>query len=127
MSNSSNPSPEIIKHVYSLCYNFSATLVGKEKTRELLLKSYRKILPYFQSLSSFEMDKKNGLMIQKPDISEKEFLSFTVWIQQFIKDFKAFMVGLHHLSIETITAEIKDQLEETGFYEYYREATELEY
>ena len=37
------------------------------------------------------------------------------------------MAGLKNLDIETITREIKDQLNEIGFYKYYNQAMEFEY
>lgn len=89
--------------------------------------SYQKIIPYFQLLSQFKISDKNELIIEQSNIGDKELLAFTVWIQQFIKELKQFMVGLGKLNIETLTEEIKEQLEEIGFYEYYKQATELEY
>jgi len=120
-------SPHILQHVYYICYNFSASLIGKKKTREMFDNSYQKIIPYFQLLSQFKISDKNELIIEQDNISDKELLAFTVWIQQFIKELKQFMVGLGKLNIETLTEEIKEQLEEIGFYEYYKQATELEY
>lgn len=118
---------ETLRNLYRLLFNFSSSLIGKNKTRELLDDSYEKILPYFQSLKRYHINETNDLVLESKIVTEKEFLSFTVWIQQFIKDLKKFMVGLSKLDIQTITSEIKDELEEVGFYEYYKQATELEY
>lgn len=120
-------SPQLLQHLYTLCYNFSASLIGKKKTREMLESSYEQILPYFQTLSNFKVTEKNELDIEFKTIGDKELLGFTVWIQQFIKELRHFMVGLGKLTIESITTEIKDELEEVGFYEYYKKAKELEY
>jgi hypothetical protein len=120
-------SPQLLQHLYTLCYNFSASLIGKKKTREMLKSSHEQILPYFQVLSAFKVTDKNELRIELMTITDKELLGFTVWIQQFIKELRRFMVGLGKLTIESITTEIKDELEEVGFYEYYKKATELEY
>lgn len=120
-------SPQLLQHLYTVCYNFSASLIGKKKTREMLETSYQKILPYFQALSIFEINNKNELKITQSTISDKELLGFTVWIQQFIKELKNFMVGLGKFNIESITVEIKDELEEIGFYDYYKQAMELDY
>lgn len=120
-------SPQLLQHLYTVCYNFSASLIGKKKTREMLETSYQKILPYFQALSIFEINSKNELKITQSTISDKELLGFTVWIQQFIKELKNFMVGLGKFNIESITVEIKDELEEIGFYDYYKQAMELDY
>jgi hypothetical protein len=118
---------ETLRNLYRLLFNFSSSLIGKNKTRELLDNSYNKILPYFQPLKGYHIDELNDLNLESKIVTEKEFLSFTVWIQQFIKELKNFMVGLSKLEIQTITSEIKDELEEIGFYEFYEQATELEY
>ena len=89
--------------------------------------SYQKIKPYFQVLSIFEITNKNELIITQSKITDKELLGFTVWIQQFIKELKQFMVGLGKFNIESITVEIRDELEEIGFYDYYKQAMELDY
>lgn len=120
-------SPQLLQHLYTLCYNFSASLIGKKKTRDLLESSHQQILPYFQVLSKFKVMDNNELKIELKTITDKELLGFTVWLQQFIKELRKFMVGLGKLTIESITSEIKDELEEVGFYEYYEQATELEY
>lgn len=120
-------SPQLLQHLYTLCYNFSASLIGKKKTREMLKSSHQQILPYFQVLSKFKVTDNNELKIDLKAITDKELLGFTVWLQQFIKELRKFMVGLGKLTIESITSEIKDELEEVGFYEYYKKATELEY
>lgn len=120
-------SPQLLQHLYTVCYNFSASLIGKKKTREMFDASYQKIKPYFQVLSTFEITNKNELKITEGKITDKELLGFTVWIQQFIKELKQFMVGLGKFNIESITVEIKDELEEIGFYDYYKQAMELDY
>ena len=127
MATNNGISPQLLQHLYTVCYNFSASLMGKKKTREMLETSYQKILPYFQVLSIFEINSKNELKITQSTISDKELLGFTVWIQQFIKELKNFMVGLGKFTIESITVEIKDELEEIGFYDYYKQAMELDY
>ena len=119
--------PQLLQHLYTVCYNFSASLIGKKKTREMWDTSYQKINPYFQVLSKFEITSKNELKITEGNITDKELLGFTVWIQQFIKELKQFMVGLGKFNIESITVEIKDELEEIGFYDYYKQAMELDY
>lgn len=93
----------------------------------MLEASHQKIIEYFQVLSIFQVSSSNELVINKNHISDKELLAFTVWIQQFIKELKDFMVGLGKFDIETLTGEIKEELEAIGFYEYYKQAMELEY
>jgi len=93
----------------------------------MLKSSHQQILPYFQVLSKFKVTDNNELKIELKNITDKELLGFTVWVQQFIKELRKFMVGLGKLTIESITSEIKDELEEVGFYEYYKQATQLEY
>lgn len=127
MEGNNTINPQLLQHLYTVCYNFSASLIGKKKTREMLDTSYQKIKPYFQVLAKFELTNKNELKITQGTITDKELLGFTVWIQQFIKELKQFMVGLGKFSIESITVEIKDELEEIGFYDYYKQAMELDY
>jgi hypothetical protein len=102
-------------------------LIGIKKSRELLQSSYDIILPYFHSLKHFSVDPNGQLQVRGEEISESELLAFTIWIQQFTRELKSFVVGIGKLDIHTLTAEISEDLEQAGFYEYFRQAAELKY
>lgn len=127
LHNNHNISPELLKKVYSLCFEYAVSLLGKKKSGELLYSSYHTILPYFQTLEKFVPDAHWELDIRIESLSEKELLAFTVWIQQFIRELKNFVVGLGSFNITHLTGEVKEELEQIGFYEYYRQAEELKY
>jgi hypothetical protein len=50
---------------------------------------------------------------------------YCFWIKQFVKRFKEFMMDIKSINIETITSEIKGELEEAELYKYYNQAMEL--
>lgn len=127
MTNASSVKPELVIKVYTICFDFAVSFLGNKKSGELLRSSYETIQPYFQSLEKFSVDKELRLRVNSETLTEKELLAFTVWIQQFIRELKNYLVGLGNINIEKLTGEIQDELEATGFYEYYRQAQELEY
>lgn len=67
------------------------------------------------------------MQINCEEISENDLLAFAVWMQQFIRELKGFVVGIGNLDIRMLTEEVSEELEQSGFYEYYRQAQELEY
>ncbi len=120
-------SPDLLHKTYQLCHQFTASLMGRRKTRQLLENSYRTVLPYFPGLRQFRLDEGGGLEILTSTPSDKELLAFAVWMQQFMKEVKKYMVGLGRLRIEALTEEIRPQLESVGFYEYFYQSAELDY
>lgn len=120
-------SPELLQKTYDLCYHFTASLMGRRKTRQLLDASYHTVLPYFPGLRQFRLDEEGSLQILSPTPGDKELLAFAVWMQQFMKEVKQYMVGLGRLRIEALTEEIRPQLERVGFYEYFYQSAELDY
>ncbi|NIV04510.1 hypothetical protein GWN26_12280 [Candidatus Saccharibacteria bacterium] len=127
MSNNQPIPAELLKQVYINCSNYSLSIIGEKKSKSLLHASRQTILPYFPNLESLQLDGKGQLQINTKEIGERELLAFVVWIQQFIRELKTFLVGIGHLDIQMLTSDIKEQLEKIGFYEYYRQAQELEY
>jgi hypothetical protein len=120
-------SPELLTGVYNSSVNYAINLIGNKKSRELLQSSYDIILPYFHSLKNFSVDTNGQLEVKVGEISESELLAFTIWIQQFVRELKNFVVGISKLDIHTLTGEISDELEQIGFYEYFQQAAELKY
>ncbi|NOX38827.1 MAG: hypothetical protein GXO78_14950 [Calditrichaeota bacterium] len=119
--------PEIIKKTFDLCRSFALNILGTELTTQFLKDSYRKILPYFHVLKHFKLNDTAHLNIAKNTLTDKELLSFAVWMQQFLKEIQHFMIGLEKIEIESLTESLKEPLQQMGFYEYFHQAEELEY
>lgn len=127
MLDSKPVSAELLTTVYRRCFGFAANILGNKKSGELLQSSYKTILQYFHSLQNFSVTEDWRLEISRDEITEKDLLAFAVWMQQFIRELKSFVVGIGNLDIRTLTEEVSKELEQCGFYEYYRQALELEY
>jgi len=127
LSEQENIGNGLVEKVFTQCFEFSRQIVGEKKTAELFSESYRKILPYFHVLTKFQIGTDHQLMVKGDSINENEMLSFAVWIQQFLRDLKQFMVGLGHVEIEQITAALESQLNDAGFYRFYHQAQEFDY
>ena len=127
MLDSKSVSAELLTTVYRRCFGFAANILGKKKSGELLQSSYKTILQYFHSLQNFSITEDWRLQINCEEISEKDFLAFAVWMQQFIRELKDFVVGIGNLDIRMLTEEMSEELERSGFYEYYQQAQELKY
>jgi len=120
-------SAELVSTVYRRCFGFAASILGNKKSGELLQSGYKTILQYFHSLQNFSVTEDWHLQINCEEISENDLLAFAVWMQQFIRELKNFVVGIGNLDIRMLTEEVSEELEQSGFYEYYRQAQELEY
>lgn len=118
---------ELIEKIFGQCFEFTRKIVGDKKTMDLFSSSYSKILPYFHVLSKFQIGADYRLMVKGDGVNENELLSFAVWIQEFIRELKHFMVGLGHVKIEEITSELENQLKNSDFYQFYHQAQEFEY
>lgn len=127
MPDSKPVSAELITIVYRRCFGFAASILGNKISGELLQSGYKTILQYFHSLQNFSVTEDWRLQINCEEISENDLLAFAVWMQQFIRELKGFVVGIGNLDIRMLTEEVSEELEQSGFYEYYRQAQELEY
>lgn len=127
MLDSKAVSAELVTIVYHRCFGFAANILGNRKSGELLQSSYTTILQYFHSLKNFSVTEDWRLQIIRNNISENDLLAFAVWMQQFIRELKGFVVGIGNLDIRMLTEEVSEELEQSGFYEYYRQAQELKY
>jgi len=67
------------------------------------------------------------LQYHNHQLTETDFLAFTVWMQQFVKEAKNLLVGAGKINIRHITATRETELEAVGFYELFRQAEELDY
>ncbi len=127
MNNHKPVGAEILMKTYELCFRYALQLVGPQKAKQIMQNSYQTILPYFHVLKSFKIQTNGHLSVKNKELSENEVVGFAVWMQQFVKELKEFMVGLGKTDIEDITSEIRERLNEIHFYEYYHQAQELEY
>ena len=102
-------------------------VIGEKKAREFAEMSYKKVGSYFRSLAEIQFTEDNHIKIFNKEISEKNVLAFSMWMQQFLKELKEFMIGLGRVEATQITAELREQLQSVGFYEYFEQAKKLDY
>ncbi len=119
--------PEILQQAFACFNDYVTGIVGPRKAREFCEHSYTTIEKYFRNLSAFEIKPDSGLEVLPAELSEREILAFSVWMQQYLKELKAFMIGLGRVDPVRITIEFRDGLEAIGFYEFFEQARELEY
>jgi len=117
---------EIIKKAYTRFFFYVAQATDTIKAHELALLSHRIISKYFHNLKNFELDK-NGQIKVRDEISVKEILAFSVWMQQFIKELRKFVIGLGKIDVKKITAGLEKELQSLNFYEFFEQAAELSY
>lgn len=127
MRNEKTISAALLGRVYTICYEFGVTLLGKRTSETYMRSSRETVLPYFPYIKKFSINEEKNLQIEGENITDKELLAFAVWMQQFIREMKHLLVGIGHLDIRHLTEEIQGELEQAGFYEYYRQAQKLEY
>lgn len=127
MSEQEKSRVELLRTVLDNCRNYGQQLLGESKCRNMLQASYQVVLPYFPYLEQLKISDSFEIGATEAQISEKEILAFSAWMQHFISSLKSFMVGLGRLDITDLTGELHDPLETIGFYEFYRQARELQY
>ncbi len=123
----SNATDKIFRKTYQLFFQYVADVVGDRKARAMAEQSYQTILKYFRNLATFELGNGSEINVGKPDLTDKEILAFSVWMQQLLKELKNFMIGVGHIDAEAITKEIQEPLKELGFYDFFEQAEELNY
>ena len=120
-------SVDLLSGIYRECLGFFSKYLGDVKSTQLMQFSYQTILPYFPNLAHFQIDDTHQVQYQAPRLTETDFLAFTVWMQQFVKEAKNMLVGAGKIDIRQITKSIEAELETVGFFEFYRQAGELDY
>ncbi|HFE64665.1 hypothetical protein B1H10_04905 [candidate division KSB1 bacterium 4484_188] len=118
---------EVLKQAFTFFFAYVAEATGKKQALEFARKSHQIIEKYFHNLGNFKISKNGQLQIKAAKLSDKEILAFSVWMQQFLKELKNFMIGLGRVDPKEITRDLQEELKELGFYEFFEQAKELNY
>ncbi|GAB4370362.1 MAG: hypothetical protein Kow0042_12590 [Calditrichia bacterium] len=121
------PTGEVITQAFHKFYEYVKEAAGEKKAGEFAQSSYRTIEKYFRNLAAFGLTDNFHLEIKNRTLSDKEILAFSVWMLQFLKELKSFMIGLGKTDPQKITGELETQLKALGFYDYFEQAKELSY
>ena len=119
--------PELLKEVFSALNTYLEEHYAPGEAHYFFQKSREKILPYFHQLEQFKLTDDGQLHIETSRLDDGVVLAFAVWLQQFMKEVRAEMIGLPLPDIETLTESHQAPLEAAGFYEFFQQASELEY
>jgi len=123
----SRPASEILEQTFAQFFKYVADATDQAKAMDFARQSYQTIQAYFHNLSAFQLEENGGLKIDKEDLTDKDVLAFSVWMQQFLKLLRNFMIGLGRIDPAYITQHLQTSLKELGFYEYFEQAKELNY
>ncbi len=118
---------QVLQKTFQQFRDYVRNIVGDKKTAEFALRSHQTIQPYFRNLTTFQVGTDLKLQIQKNALSENEILAFSVWMFQFIKEMKNFMIGIGRVDPRQVTRELNKPLQEMGFYDFYQQASEFDY
>jgi len=119
--------PELLNEVYSSLKTYIEEHYAPGEARYFFLKSRKKILPYFQQLEQITVDDEGQVHLSAQQLDDGLTLAFAVWMQQFIKELHSELIGFPLPDIEALTEAHRQPLEAAGFYEFFRQASELEY
>ncbi|MEL6821850.1 MAG: hypothetical protein AAFP70_08830 [Calditrichota bacterium] len=120
-------SPDLFKQVFTACYDFAGMLVGERKASKQCQESYMALLPYFYHLNRFDFSVKRELDVLIAEPGDNELLAFAAWMQLFLRYMQNELAGLDNVDIRILTGEYALDLEPTNFYDYYLQASRLEY
>jgi hypothetical protein len=118
---------QTLKKTFDLFNRYVVQIVGEKKSFELATNTLLSIEGYYKGLTVFKLHEDHQLEIDSSEITEKEILGFSIWMQQFLKEVKELMIGLGRVDVKEITAELKVELEALSFYDYFEQAKELNY
>lgn len=116
-----------LQKTFQLFRDYCAEIAGDEATKDWIKESHSVIREYFKNLDKFLLDEQAELQKLPEEISDKEVLAFSVWMQQFMNQLKAAYIGIGKINVESITQPVQPALEELGFYSFYEQAQELIY
>ncbi len=119
--------PDIFLTVFTAFKSYVEAHYGEGEAAYFFHLSREKILPYFHPVKQFVVNEAGDLVIQADELDERFLLAFAAWLQQAMKEISREILGLPLPSIETLTESHKSTLEAVGFYEFFRQAGELEY
>lgn len=123
----SSPIDRLLQDTFRQFYKYISAAAGEQKAGEFARKSYQAIGSYFRNLSVIQLGEAGQLEISNKNLTDKEILAFSVWMQQFVKELKNFMIGLGKVDAVTITQELQGPLQDIGFYDFFEQAKELTY
>lgn len=118
---------EVLKKAFTFFFAYVAEATGKKQALEFAQKSHQTIEKYFHNLGNFKVAKNGQLQIKMAKLTDKEILAFSVWMQQFLKELQNFIIGLGKVDPQEITRDLREELKESGFYEFFEQAKELNY
>ncbi len=121
------PASEILEQTFARFFEYVAEAADRSKATDFARQSYQTIQAYFHNLSAFQLNEDGGLKIDKEELTDKDVLAFSVWMQQFLKLLRNFMIGLGRIDPAQITEHLQPSLKQLGFYEYFEQAKELNY
>lgn len=117
---------QLLQKTYSIYFEYVVYATDKIKAHQLAKKCYDNLTDYFKNLKKFEIQNNGGITTLQ-NLSENDILAFSVWMQQFLEELRGFVIGLGKVDPEEITVEIREQLKEINFYEYFEQAKALNY
>jgi hypothetical protein len=126
-SQTKQPINRILEKSFDRFFNYVAGFVGEKKALEFAEKSHQEIEKYFTNIVDIELGQGCKIKFIQNDLSDKEILGFSLWMRQFLKELKDFMIGLGKVDPEEITGDLKQELRSLGFFEYFEQAKELKY
>ncbi len=124
---SKQPVSQILEKAFDCFFDYVSGLVGVKKAMEFAEESHKVIEKYFSSLSYLQLEQGSKIKFINTDVSDKEILGFSLWMRQFLKELKEFMIGLGKVEPEEITGDLSHSLRAIGFFDYYEQAKELKY
>jgi len=117
----------ILKQAFTRFFDYSVEAVGYKKTKEFASHSHNVIQGYFRNLQIFQLGEEGQIAVLNEKLTDKDILAFSVWMQQFLKELKDFMIGLGKPDAARITGELQGSLKSLGFYVYFEQARDLDY
>ena len=118
---------KVLERSFSCFFNFTEKTSDHKTAHKLAVKSYETISRYFHNLKQFQLSNDATIEVTSGDLTDKDILAFSVWMQQYLKELKDLMIGLGRVDPLQITNEIRKELQELGFYKYFEQAKELNY
>jgi len=118
---------ELFQNVFSALQAYVESHYGAGEAAYFFQQSREKVQPYFPHVDQFEITEDGALVVTESEPDERALLAFAAWMQQFMKEIQQEIIGLPLPDIETLTEDFKAMLKSSGFYEFFRQAEELEF
>ena len=124
MSDATVSTSELLSGAYTACTAHVIAVVGEEIHRDLLASSREAVLPYVPPLKAITA--RNG-SLAIAEAGDREVFAVAMWLQQYLREIRAFMVGIPPFDVRDLTADIREDLAAVGFYDYFEQAQDLKY